>query len=259
MMILKNIIRYPIKGLSGEVLKETRVNSGSTISCDRKYALARFDTNINELSPDYLKKTNFLALVKDEKLALLDICLDHQDENLKLYFNKQLCYQGFLNNENDLEKLSIFFCKFLNIDLEKKPRLVRDKSKNKEDLKHSFSDIPDKAISLISLETIKDFEKKIKKNISFLRFRGNFNFIGGKPWEELDWVGKKIKIGYAEFEVFKRTQRCRATNVNPISGERDINIPFELNKNYGHFDLGVYLRVIKGGEVKQEDKIDVKI
>ena len=53
-MILKNIIRYPIKGLSGEVLKETRVNSGGTISCDRKYALARFDTNINELSPDYL-------------------------------------------------------------------------------------------------------------------------------------------------------------------------------------------------------------
>ena len=151
------------------------------------------------------------------------------------------------------------FCKFLNIDLEKIPRLVRDKSKNKEDLKHSFSDIPDKAISLISLETIKDFEKKIKKNISFLRFRGNFNFIGGKPWEEFDWVGKKIKIGYAEFEVFKRTQRCRATNVNPISGERDITIPFELNKNYGHCDLGVYLRVIKGGEVKQEDKIEVKI
>ena len=36
-------------------------------------------------------------------------------------------------------------------------------------------------------------------------------------------------------------------------------IPVELNKNYGHFDLGVYLRVIKGGVVKQEDKIEVKI
>ena len=259
MKILKNIIRYPIKGLSGEVLKETKLNSGSSISYDRRYALARFDTNINELSPEYLKKTNFLALVKDEKLALLKTCLDHHDEKLKLYFNKELCYEGFLNNLNDLEKLSIFFCKFLNIDLEKKPRLVRDKSKNKEDLKHSFSDIPDKAISLISQETIKDFESKIKKNINFLRFRGNFNYVGGKPWEEFDWVGKKIKIGLVEFEVFKRTQRCRATTVNPDTGERDINIPFELNKNYGHFDLGVYLRVIKGGVVKQKDKIEVKI
>ena len=100
-----------------------------------------------------------------------------------------------------MEKLSIFFCKFLNIDLRKKPRLVRDKSKNKEDLKHSFSDIPDKAISLINLETIKDFENKIKKNINFLRFRGNFNFVGGKPWEEFGWVGKKIKIG--NFKLFE--------------------------------------------------------
>ena len=48
MQILKNIIRYPIKGLSGEILKETRVNLGSSISYDRKYALARFDTNSYE-------------------------------------------------------------------------------------------------------------------------------------------------------------------------------------------------------------------
>ena len=52
----------------------------------------------------------------------------------------------------------------------KKPKLVKDKSIKKEMLKHSFSDIPDKAISLISLNTIRDIEKKIGKKINFLRF-----------------------------------------------------------------------------------------
>ena len=40
------------------------------------------------------------------------------------------------------------------MDLSKKPKLVKDKTTKKEILKHSFSDIPDKAISLINFETI---------------------------------------------------------------------------------------------------------
>ena len=257
MMILKNIIRYPIKGLSGEVLKETKLNSGSSISYDRRYALARFDTNINELSPEYLKKTNFLALVKDEKLALLKLSLDLKSEYLKLYLENKECFSGFLNNEKDLNTLSHFLCVFLNMDVNKRPKLVRDKSTKKEILKHSFSDIPDKAISLINFETIKDFEKKIGKKIDFLRFRGNFNFFGVQPWEEFDWIDKKIKIGTAKFKVFRKTQRCRATTVNPDNGLRDINIPFELNKHYGHFDLGVYCKVVTNGNVKIDDEIQI--
>ena len=35
------------------------------------------------------------------------------------------------------------------------------------------------------------------------------------PWKEFNWVGKKIEIGDCILEVFKRTQRCAATNVNP--------------------------------------------
>ena len=130
-----------------------------------------------------------------------------------------------LNDENDLNRLSEFFCGFLNIDFKKKPKLVRDRSTKKEILKHSFSDIPEKAVSFVNFQTIQDVEKKIGKKINFFRFRGNFNFSGGHPWEEFDWFGKKLKIGSAEFEVFKKTQSCRATTVNPSNGERDINIP----------------------------------
>ena len=257
MRVIKKIVRYPIKGLPGEFLEYVNLISNAVIPGDRKFAIARNETIINEFSLEFMKKTNFLALVKDEKLALLKLSLDLKSEYLKLYLENKECFSGFLNNEKDLNTLSHFLCVFLNMDVNKRPKLVRDKSTKKEILKHSFSDIPDKAISLINFETIKDFEKKIGKKIDFLRFRGNFNFFGVQPWEEFDWIDKKIKIGTAKFKVFRKTQRCRATTVNPDNGLRDINIPFELNKHYGHFDLGVYCKVVTNGNVKIDDEIQI--
>ena len=160
MRILKKIVRYPIKGLSGENLEKVNVLAKAVIPGDRKFAIARYETIINELSLEFMKKTNFLALVKDEKLALLKLSLDLKSEHLKLSFQNKECFSGSLKNEKDLNNLSDFFCRFLDMDLNQKPKLVRDKSEKNEILKHSFSDIPDKAISLINFETIEDFEKK---------------------------------------------------------------------------------------------------
>jgi len=255
MRVLKNIIRYPIKGFVGEFLKEVELNTASTIFGDRKFAFARYNTNLDQKSPIYMKKTNFLALVKDSKLALLDFSLNFKEDYLKLLFKNKTCFEGSLNDENDLNRLSDFMCKYLNLKLNEKPKLVVDKTQRNENLKHSFSDIPDKAISLINFETIKAFEKKINKKIDYLRFRGNFNFIGGSPWEEFKWIGKKLKIGTAELKVFKRTQRCAATNVNPENAVRDINIPNEINSYFGHLDLGVYAKVKKSGIISVNDEL----
>ena len=73
------------------------------------------------------------------------------------------------------------------------------------------------------------------------------------PWKEFDWVGKEIKIGDSILEVFKRTQRCAATNVNPENALRDINIPNEINSHFGHLDLGVYAKVKKTGLISVND------
>ena len=69
----------------------------------------------------------------------------------------------------------------------------------------------------------------------------------------MDW--KKISVGNSILEVFKKTQRCAATNVNPKNAIRDINIPNEINTHYGHLDLGVYARVLKSGLVSISDKL----
>ena len=258
MIFVKHIIRYPIKGLNGEYLRETKLSKSSTILGDRIFAFAKHDNNINEYAPIYMKKTNFLALVKEEKLSLLNSKLNLKNKNLTLSYNGKVIFSGSLDNKIELDKLSTCMSKFLEIDLEKKPRLIKDKSNTQYNQKHSFSDIPDKAISFINLNTVKDFENKLNKEVNHIRFRGNIIFEGIKAWEEFNWLGKIIQIEDVKFEIFRRTKRCAATNVNPKNGSRDLNIPNQLQKIYGHYDLGVYGKVVNEGIIKINDEIKIK-
>ena len=253
-MSLKKIIRYPIKGFNGEFLESVQLCPNLTLPGDRKYAFAKHYNNIQEDQPTYMRKTNFLALVKEEKLSLLNSELNLENKILKLKYKKEIIFLGSLEKEEDLIKLSTSISKFLGFDLEKKPRLVTDKSEYKD---HSFSDIPDKAVSFINLNTVKDFEKKINQQIDYKRFRGNIIFDGIKAWEEFNWIEKKIKIGEVEFQIFRKTKRCAATEVNPQNGKRDINVPNQLYKIYGHSDLGVYGLVLNKGSIKTGDEIKI--
>ena len=70
-----------------------------------------------------------------------------------------------------------------------------------------------------------------------------------KPWEEFDWIGSEIRIGGAVFAVDRKNGRCGATNVNPASGRRDLDIPSSLRAAFGHKNLGVYLIVRDGGQI----------
>ena len=103
--------------------------------------------------------------------------------------------------------------------------------------------------------TVNDFEAKIKQEVNYNRFRGNVIFSGIKAWEEFNWLGKIISIGDVKFEIFRKTKRCAATNVNPKTGLRDLNIPNQLQKIYGHYDLGVYGKVLNKGIIKINDEI----
>ena len=78
------------------------------------------------------------------------------------------------------------------------------------------------------------------------RFRGNILIDGLPAWAEFAWLGHEIRIGAARLKVVDRIARCAATNVNPDSAERDMNIPLTLRKGFGHIDMGVYALVVDG-------------
>jgi len=55
----------------------------------------------------------------------------------------------------------------------------------------------------------------------------------------------------------KRIVRCAATNVEPHTGIRDLEIPKTLMQTFGHMDCGVYAEVTAGGVLNVGDAITV--
>jgi uncharacterized protein len=66
-----------------------------------------------------------------------------------------------------------------------------------------------------------------------------------------------LRIGAAELVVEARIGRCAATNVDPDSGQRDLTVPRDLRRGFGHDDCGVYARVTVGGRVTPGDTVTV--
>ena len=88
-----------------------------------------------------------------------------------------------------------------------------------------------------------------------MRFRGNLYVSGWPAWHEFDLLGQEISIGNTRLKVVKRIVRCAAVNVDPITAERDLNIPQTLMQNFEHADCGVYAEVITGGTIATGDAI----
>ncbi len=257
---IESIYRYPIKGLSGERLESAMLTAYEVLPGDREYAFARAGVLFDPDNPVYLKKTNFLALVRDEKLAEYEIKLDQKTKILLVFKKGSLKLEADLNHTNGCEVAAEFFRRQLGIETYHPPRILRATSGvNGRNTSHSFSDVPDKVISLISLTSIKEFGEKIGADVDPMRFRGNINFKSsfGSAWQEFDWVDRDLRIGDCKLRVLKRTQRCAATMVNPETANRDLNVPKELVRSYGHMDMGIYTTVIQGGEIKVGDEINL--
>jgi hypothetical protein len=251
---IESLYRYPIKGLSGERMESISLTAGEVVPGDREYAFARAGVTFDPDNPEYLQKTNFLALVRDEQLAAFETRLDANSKTLLILREGEVLLEADLENPADCETAAEFFREQLDILPESQPRLVRATGGTRG---HSFSDVPYKAISLISLSSIQELGENIGIEIDPIRFRGNINFEGDAPWLEFDWIDRDLRIEEVVLHVFKRTQRCAATTVNPKTAVRDINVPRELHMNYQHMDMGIYTEVLRGGEIKIGDEIEL--
>ncbi|SVA81148.1 uncharacterized protein METZ01_LOCUS134002, partial [marine metagenome] len=111
------------------------------------------------------------------------------------------------------------------------------------------------SMSLINLNSIKDFEKKINEKVEFQRFRANFYVDGIDAWKESNWIGKIIKINNVSFKVEKNIPRCVAINLKPKTDDNSLNLLQSLKKTYNHFHMGIYLTPLEDGKVETGNKI----
>ena len=115
------------------------------------------------------------------------------------------------------------------------------------------------SVSLLNIQSINDFEKKVNKKIETSIFRGNICIDGVEPWKERDWVGKIIKINNVSFKVKKNIPRCVAINLKPATDDNSLNLLQSLKKNYNHFEMGIYLTALDDGEINLGDKVKINI
>ncbi len=215
-----SIYRYPVKGLSPEPLDQSDVEAGRPLRHDRVFALARPSAPIDRDDPQWAKKGLFAMLMLDEGLAQVTTHVDLETLRLSVKRSGHEVAGGQLDDEEDRKALEAFFWTLLP-NFTAPPVIVRSRGGH-------FMDKPDNVISLINLATVRELEERWRVAIDPLRFRANIYIDGAAPWEEFDWVGQDVRIGGTLFAVDRKNGRCGATNVNPATGRRDLDIPGSL-------------------------------
>jgi GntR family transcriptional regulator/MocR family aminotransferase len=233
MPVLKNIYRYPIKGLSAQPLLSVELQAKKPLPHDRVFALVRPGAPFDTSQPRWGKKGLFVMLMLEEALARVRTTLEVETSRLTITQGNRQLIVADLDDEAARAKVEEIFWQLVPA-LRSAPTLVRSRDGH-------FMDKPDNVISLINLATLRSLEAQWGVKIDPLRFRANLYIDGARPWEEFDWVGSDIRIGDGLFRVDRRNGRCGATNVDPETGRRDLDIPGSLRAAFGHKELGIYL------------------
>src|SRR2546430_7253865 len=78
------IYRYPVKGLSPEPLGSVALTPGKCLPQDRRFAIALPSTRFDPERPEWLSKTHFVMLMRDEQLAELTTRFDAEADLLTI-------------------------------------------------------------------------------------------------------------------------------------------------------------------------------
>jgi hypothetical protein len=243
------IDRYPIKGLSAEPLEAADLIVGEGLPGDRRFALALESTRFDADAPQWLPKTSFLMLMRNERLAALETRYDAGEGILTVRREGKPVARGKITTPVGRAMIEEFFDAYMQGEIAGKPRVVAAPAG------HMFSDHRNKVLSIINLATVRDVERVVGQPVDPLRFRANLYLEGAEPWAEFDWVDRDIAAGEARLRVTARIDRCAATTVRPGVGVRDINVPKALQRGFGHIDCGVYARVTADGRVAVSDRV----
>ena len=193
-------------------------------------------------------------LMRDEQLARLDTHFDPQTGMLKISDQGLPVLKADMSDPKGRQGAEEFFRLMLDLPPEQTPNFVTAAPHRFTDVSVVSAELMN-AVSLINLASVSAFGNEVGAQIDPARFRGNICFDGWPAFSELGLVGREIRIGQARARVILRTQRCAATEVNPMTAQRDVPVPRHLMQTYGHRDMGVYAEILEGGDLQTGDKI----
>jgi uncharacterized protein len=145
-------------------------------------------------------------------------------------------------------------CRFVHFP-EQNPRLVDEKYRLQNDSVSLADGYP---FLIIGQSSLDDLNTRLENTVPMNRFRPNFVFTGGAPYEEDHW--RNFAIGKNRFVGVKPCGRCALTTVNQETTERGTE-PLTTLTSYRRMNnkvnFGQNLLAIDYYEIHEGDKIEL--
>jgi uncharacterized protein YcbX len=248
---IASLQRYPVKGLSPEPLNEAALAKGDYFPGDRLFAIENGPAGFDADNPQHQPKIKFLMLMRNESLARLKTRYLDSITTLFIEEGGREVARGDLSTREGRLAIEAYFRRFMPKELRGPPKVLTAPGGFR------FTDSRSGYVSLINLASVRELENVVGGPVDPLRFRGNIHIEGLAPFAEFDLVGKVLTgPSGVRLKVTKRIERCAATNVDPDTGIRDLQIPKSLMQAYGHFDCGIYAEVLHGGVLKAGESLE---
>jgi len=242
------LFRHPIKGFTPEKLHFAVLAPGAAFPGDRLYALEDGPCGFDPARPAFIPKQRFAVLAKIAEVARARTRLDDATGLFHAEADGMAPFAGDLARPEGRAAFAAWTGELLDEAAQGPLRLI-------DGAGHRFLDHPLGHVSIVNLASVRDLEQRLGKWLDPLRFRANLYVEGWPAWAENDWTGRSLRLGGAQADVFKPIVRCAAPGVDPATAVRDLDVPAELFRLYGHAFCGVYVQVTSGGVVREGDEI----
>jgi uncharacterized protein YcbX len=264
---LTEIWIYPIKSLGGIPLTSAKV-MGKGLEFDRRWMLID-ENNVFMTQRIHTQMAMFKMELSGRKIT---VTKKNADSNQSVSFSVDATPSGkpihakiFDDNVDVVEvdpALSEWFsdhlqstCKLVSFP-EANPRAVDPKYKVNDENVSLADAYP---FLVIGQSTLDDLNTRLNEPVSMNRFRPNFVFTGGEPYEEDTW--RDFKIGENKFIGVKLCGRCVLTTVNQETAEKGIEPLYTLStyrKREAKVLFGQNLVALDNGIVNVGDKISIQ-
>ena len=194
MIIIKNIYRYPIKGLSAEDLSEVNLQAGNGLTNDRRFAIALGSTDLDLGGGGWMAKNYFLMQAKNPKLTQLETKYDPSTQTLTILKSGKKVSSGQLTTLIGRTMIEDFLTAYMGNEARGSVKVFETQTGQ------MLSDQPSPFVSLINLASVRDISRITGMEINPIRFRGNINFECSDAWLENDWVGRTLRLGRGNAE-----------------------------------------------------------
>ncbi|RII08643.1 Flavohemoprotein [Streptomyces sp. YIM 130001] len=252
---VERLVRYPVKGMSGQDVADAEIRPGSGIPYDRVLALADGLHGMPQ-GGQWAATETFARLTTHSGLLGVGIALDEQSRTVTLTRPPVADATSgagpadvtvTLDDTTSRERATAALREWFPGEIDASAALVQ--------ADNAYWDERDGTVSLINLDSVDALSAAAGEAVDPLRFRGNIYLSGLGAWTEFALVGERISVGGAELEILRPMSRCRATCVSPSTSRVDTNVPAELTTRFGHIYCGLRARVVTAGTVRTGDSV----